>query len=56
MKPYGVKLKDRRRMYDFPSDKYNSRGCFDTCNCHICRNKKNKIRKQTSRARKIQMY
>ncbi len=50
MRPYGISLKDRRRMYDYGADKYNSRGCFNHCDCHICRNKKSKIRKDTSRA------
>ena len=49
MKPYGIKLKDRRIMYDYGSDKYNSRGCFNTCNCHICRKNKSKIRKNSAR-------
>ena len=49
MKPYGITLKDRRRMYDYGADKFNSRGCFDACSCNICRNKKAKIRKNTVR-------
>lgn len=49
MKPYGIKLQDRRKMYDYGSDKFNSRGCFNSCNCSICRNKKSKIRKDTAR-------
>lgn len=51
MKPYGVKLKDRRIMYDYGSDKYNSRGCFNRCNCTLCKanGKRHKIRKDTAR-------
>ena len=37
-------------MYDYGSDKFNSRGCFNLCNCDICRKKKNKIRKDSARA------
>lgn len=49
MKPYGIKLQDRRKMYDYGADKFNSRGCFNSCDCHICRNKKSEIRKNTAR-------
>lgn len=51
MKPYGIKLKDRRIMYDYSSDKYNSRGCFNICNCNMCKANgvRHKIRKNTSR-------
>lgn len=49
MRPYGIKLADRRRMYDYRSDKYNSRGCFNGCKCRICKKNKNKIRKNTAR-------
>lgn len=40
-------------MYDYRSDKYNSRGCFDKCNCHLCRANgvRHKIRKNTARAK-----
>ena len=54
MKPYGIKLHDRRRMYDYDSDKFNSRGCFNTCQCNICKRKgnKHKIRINNSRRQK----
>lgn len=51
MKPYGITIKDRRPMYDYGPDKYNSRGCFNKCNCNICKKRKSKIRKDTSRKR-----
>lgn len=52
MKPYGIKIGDRRPMYDYSSDKYNSRGCFNRCKCNICKKKKYKIRQNNARARK----
>lgn len=54
MKPYGIKLQDRRRMYDYDSDKFNSRGCFNKCKCNICSRNgaKHKIRINTSRRQK----
>ena len=52
MKPYGIKLQDRRRMYDYDSDKFNSRGCFNKCTCHKCKQIKHKARINTSRRQK----
>lgn len=49
MKPYGIKIQDRRTMYDYGSDKFNSKGCFNTCKCKICSKQKTKIRKDTAR-------
>jgi hypothetical protein len=49
MIPYGISIKDRRPMYDYRADKYNSRGCFNVCNCVLCRNKKTEARKNTNR-------
>lgn len=49
MKPYGIPLKDRRPMCDWGSDRYNSRGCFNTCTCPSCKNNKYKIRSKTVR-------
>ena len=53
MKPYGIKLADRRPMYDYRSDKFNSRGCINICQCSICKRngKKHKIRRNTARAK-----
>jgi hypothetical protein len=52
MKPYGVKLSDRRPMYDYMPDKYNTRGCFNACNCHFCKQDKTVSRKNTVRSKK----
>lgn len=52
MKPYGIKLQDRRRMYDYDSDKFNSRGCFNKCKCNKCKQVKHKARINTSRRQK----
>lgn len=49
MKPYGIKLADRRPMYDYRSDKFNSKGCFNACKCKICSKNKSKIRKDSAR-------
>ncbi len=51
MKPYGIKLADKRSMYDYGSDKFNSRGCINACNCQICmaKGRKHKIRKNDAR-------
>lgn len=51
MRPYGISIKDRRVMYDYGSDKYNSRGCFNKCTCISCRKRKHKIRIDTARKR-----
>ena len=50
MKPYGVKLQDRRKMYDYNPDKFNTRGCFNKCNCNLCRTEKYIQRKNTVRS------
>lgn len=52
MKPYGIKLQDRRKMYDYDSDKFNSRGCFNKCKCNKCKQIKHKARINTSRRQK----
>lgn len=49
MKPYGVKIEDRRKVFDDTPDKYNTRGCFNRCGCSRCRSEKTKRRKNTVR-------
>jgi hypothetical protein len=51
MKPYGVKIQDRRKMYDYSSDKFNTRGCFNKCNCNLCKTEKVLQRKNTVRSK-----